>query len=135
MQQNKNTARGGKPFTDESTPKRSFMNRLRSRPLWWTAACRCSALTRKEPHAEAMFMHFPCGILEGDVMTFCRIQDRLFRLTNGEQAADAVSDGLIGRLLKDYPDKSQSPYVWGHLTNQRLLPFIYSHCRTPHPKE
>ena len=31
--------KGGKPCRSyrQSTPKRSFMNRLRSRPLWWTA--------------------------------------------------------------------------------------------------
>ena len=35
----------------QSTPKRSFMSRLRSRPLWWTVlsrqACRCSAAHRR----------------------------------------------------------------------------------------
>ena len=45
--------KGGKPCRSyrQSTPKRSFMNRLRSRPLWWTAlspqACRCSAAHRR----------------------------------------------------------------------------------------
>lgn len=45
--------KGGKPCRSyrQSTPKRSFMNRLRSRPLWWTAlsrqAYRCSAAHRR----------------------------------------------------------------------------------------
>ena len=57
--------------------------------------------------------------MEGDVLylcledTFCRIQDRLFRLT----------DEASGRL-------------WGHLPNQRFCRQALSggHCRTPHPK-
>ena len=49
----KHRPKGGKPCRSyrQSTPKRSFMNRLRSRPLWWTAlspqACRCSAAHRR----------------------------------------------------------------------------------------
>ncbi len=38
-------------IADRADFKRSFMNRLRSRPLWWTAlspqACRCSAAHRR----------------------------------------------------------------------------------------
>ena len=45
--------KGGKPCRSyrQSTPKRSFMNRLRNHPLWWTAlsrqAYRCSAAHRR----------------------------------------------------------------------------------------
>ena len=48
QQKQDNCPKGGNPCRSyrQSTPKRSFMSRLRSRPLWWTAlspqACRCS---------------------------------------------------------------------------------------------
>ena len=85
----------------QSTPKRSFMNRLRSRPLWWTAyphrlvaVLRLTEDRKELAHAEAMFMRvagtslWDMPTMEGDVLylcledTFCRLQDRLFRLTN-----------------------------------------------------
>ena len=63
--------------------------------------------------------------MEGDVLylcledTFCRIQDRLFRLTNEASrrlhfavASCKLSDGLIVQLedyLKDYPDSRTCP--------------------------
>ncbi len=95
--------KGGKPCRSyrQSTPKRSFMNRLRNHPLWWTAlsdrliaVLRLTEDRQKLAHAEAMlmrvagnpFMDMPT--MEGDVLylcledTFCRIQDRLFRLTD-----------------------------------------------------
>ena len=49
----KHRPKGGKPCRSyrQSTPKRSFMNRLRNHPLWWTAlsrqAYRCSAAHRR----------------------------------------------------------------------------------------
>ena len=92
--------------------------------------------------------------MEGDVLylcledTFCRIQDRLFRLTDEASgrlhfavASCKLSDGLIVQLedyLKDYPDsrlivsdtlqkvrtasKKTMPEkrLWGHLPHQRL---------------
>ena len=53
QQKQDNCPKGGNPCRSyrQSTPKRSFMSRLRSRPLWWTAlspqACRCSAAHRR----------------------------------------------------------------------------------------
>ena len=53
VQQQDNCPKGGKPCRSyrQSTPKRSFMNRLRNHPLWWTAlsrqAYRCSAAHRR----------------------------------------------------------------------------------------
>ena len=97
--------------------------------------------------------------MEGDVLylcledTFCRIQDRLFRLTDEASgrlhfavASCKLSDGLIVQLedyLKDYPDSRYSfkrqclcKRLWGHLPHQRLCRQALSggHCRTPHPK-
>ena len=53
VQQQDNCPKGGNPCRSyrQSTPKRSFMNRLRNHPLWWTAlsrqAYRCSAAHRR----------------------------------------------------------------------------------------
>ena len=53
QQKQDNCPKGGNPCRSyrQSTPKRSFMNRLRNHPLWWTAlsrqAYRCSAAHRR----------------------------------------------------------------------------------------
>ena len=91
------------------------------------AVLRLTEDRQKLAHAEAMLMRvagesplWDMPTMEGDVLylcledTFCRIQDRLFRLTDEASgrlhfavASCKLSDGLIVQLedyLKDYPD-------------------------------
>ena len=127
--------KGGKPCRSyrQSTPTRSFMSRLKTvlcggRPYTHglNAVLRLTENRQKLAHAEAMPLRV-AGIplwdmptMEGDVLylcledTFCRIQDRLFRLTDEASgrlhfavASCKLSDGLIVQLedyLKEYPD-------------------------------
>ena len=128
--------KGGKPCRSyrQSTPKRSFMNRLRNHPFVVDSLIPTglSLFCGSQKIGKSWLMLKLClcvsqGIplwdmptMEGDVLylcledTFCRIQDRLFRLTDEASgrlhfavASCKLSDGLIVQLedyLKDYPD-------------------------------
>ena len=74
QQKQDNCPKGGNPCRSyrQSTPKRSFMSRLRSRPLWWTAlsprlvaVLRLTEDRQELAHAEAVLMRVAGNPLMG----------------------------------------------------------------------